>query len=126
MSGTQNRHPGVVTKVCEYCGRPLVVAGAGRPRRYCTAACRQRAYRSRAVAAEVRERIELGQLALQLRDNADRLLLLSQGWQPPDGTDPLDALLTETVHLATELAQRGHVLGGYETGHETPIPRSPD
>ncbi|GLW92680.1 hypothetical protein [Actinokineospora globicatena] len=103
-----------------------MVAGSGRPRRYCTAACRQRAYRSRAVAAEVRERIELGQLALQLRDKADRLLLLSQGWQPPDGTDPLDGLLAETAHLATELSRRGHILGGYETGHETPIPRSPD
>ncbi|GAA2971551.1 hypothetical protein GCM10010483_14600 [Actinokineospora diospyrosa] len=116
----------MVTKVCEYCGRALVVAGAGRPRRYCTAACRQRAYRSRAIAAEVRERIELGQLALQLRDNADRLLLLSQGWHPPDGTDNLDDLLSTTVRLATELSHRGHVLGSDETGHETPLPRSPD
>ncbi|MBM7772030.1 hypothetical protein JOD54_002234 [Actinokineospora baliensis] len=126
MSDPQNRHPNVVTKVCEYCGRPLVVAGAGRPRRYCTAACRQRAYRGRAIAAEVRARIELGQLALQLRDNADRLLLLSQGWHPPDGTDNVDDLLTTTVRLATELQRHGYLLGSDETSHETPLPRSPD
>ncbi|WP_035303616.1 hypothetical protein [Actinokineospora inagensis] len=112
--------------MCEYCGRPIVAVTAGRPRRYCTAACRQRAYRSRALAADARERIELGQLALQLRDNADRLLLLAQGWQPPDGADPVDSVLTDTVRLATELAARGHVLRSDEGGHETPAPRSPE
>jgi DNA-binding MarR family transcriptional regulator len=33
--------------VCAVCGCPLRPGGAGRPSRYCSAACRQRAYRAR-------------------------------------------------------------------------------
>jgi AcrR family transcriptional regulator len=34
-------------KACEVCGRPVADGPAGRPRAYCSAACRQRAYRHR-------------------------------------------------------------------------------
>lgn len=35
------------TRVCVMCGTPLDPAGSGRPRAYCSRACRQRAYRER-------------------------------------------------------------------------------
>lgn len=36
---------------CRWCGRPLPArAGAGRPRRYCRAGCRQQAYAARRLA----------------------------------------------------------------------------
>lgn len=35
---------------CEHCGAPLEVFKAGRPSRYCSSACRQRAYRRRKAA----------------------------------------------------------------------------
>ena len=33
--------------VCGSCGRPITRAGSGRPARFCSDACRQRAYRQR-------------------------------------------------------------------------------
>ncbi|GAC1354268.1 MAG: hypothetical protein NVSMB4_15830 [Acidimicrobiales bacterium] len=47
---TQNQelretHP----SACKWCHTPLVQAGRGRPRRYCKASCRQRAYEHRCV-----------------------------------------------------------------------------
>ncbi|MEV0341560.1 TetR family transcriptional regulator [Nocardia sp. NPDC050713] len=38
---------------CPVCGTALAVPGAGRPRRYCSAACRQKAHRSRAAARAI-------------------------------------------------------------------------
>jgi AcrR family transcriptional regulator len=35
---------------CEVCGRPVVSSTRGRPRRYCSHACRERAYRMRVAA----------------------------------------------------------------------------
>jgi DNA-binding MarR family transcriptional regulator len=37
----------VSTPTCRVCGRPLAPGEQGRPPRYCSAACRQRAYRAR-------------------------------------------------------------------------------
>ncbi|NRQ40406.1 TetR/AcrR family transcriptional regulator [Nonomuraea sp. NN258] len=53
--GRHQRHPGDErrdekrdeTSVCEECGAPLEAAPSGRPRVYCSRACRQRAYRKR-------------------------------------------------------------------------------
>lgn len=38
---------------CRVCGRPIAPGGQGRPLRYCSAACRQRAYRVRKQPPEV-------------------------------------------------------------------------
>lgn len=108
------------------CGTGIAVANVGRPRRYCSAACRQAAYRSRALAAATGNRTAMAALAVRLRDNADKLWLLSQGWVPPGGHgDPaLDTLLTETVATAVELARRGRA-GGDGT-RDASAPGSPD
>lgn len=45
MAGKPHR-PGIVPR-CDVCQRPLSKAGRGRPRRYCSHACRQIAYRQR-------------------------------------------------------------------------------
>lgn len=36
---------------CQMCGTPLAIAGTGRPARYCSSACRQRAHRQRGASA---------------------------------------------------------------------------
>lgn len=38
---------------CRVCGGPIAPAGQGRPPRYCSAACRQRAYRARKQTPEI-------------------------------------------------------------------------
>jgi hypothetical protein len=91
---------------CRNCGTVVPVANVGRPRQYCSAACRQAAYRSREHAEAAGDRTAMAALAVRLRDNADQLWLISQGWAPPDGV-VLDTLLSETVALADELARRG-------------------
>jgi hypothetical protein len=65
-------------------------------------------------------------LAGRLRDNADQLWLISQGWAPPGGHDgaALDTLLTETVAVAEEMARRVQALSD-ETRNVSPPP-SPD
>ena len=104
----------------------MPLANAGRPRRYCSAACRQAAYRSRGFAATASDRTALAALAVRLRDNADQLWLISQGWTAPRGHDgaTLDSLLTDTVAVAEEMARRGQALGD-GTRDDNP-PSSPD
>jgi len=67
---------------CEICARPLAPAGRGRPPRYCSSACRARAYRSRKVpeAAEpppdiplTPERIVRAAVTIADRDGVDAL-----------------------------------------------------
>lgn len=56
---------------CEECGRPLDVFKAGRPSRYCSSACRQRAYRRRK--------------AVKLPDD----MLAARRWVAADGKRPV-------------------------------------
>lgn len=58
----------------------------------------------------------MAELAGRLRDNADQLWLISQGWSPP-GATALDALLTETVAVVEEMARRA---GRNETRNVSP------
>ncbi|MEO7888464.1 MAG: hypothetical protein ABIW19_00505 [Vicinamibacterales bacterium] len=46
----QPRAGHVVRQQCEGCGRTFVPSGVGRPRKYCTDACRQRVWALRAAA----------------------------------------------------------------------------
>jgi hypothetical protein len=65
-------------KRCQWCGRPTADAAAtGRPRRFCRAGCRQRAYEARRRAAEVglSER-ELIVARTELDELHDRLYVL--------------------------------------------------
>lgn len=91
--------------ICEQCGTRFAAADTGRPRRYCSARCRQRAYRAREVARTGLDPNDeaLGALARRIRDNADRLWLFSQGWHPPTG-ETLARLAEDTARLAQELA----------------------
>jgi hypothetical protein len=111
---------------CRNCGNDIAAAGAGRPRRYCRAACRQAAYRTRASEAAARDRGALAALAVRLRDNADRLWLISQGWAPAEGRpeDAVEALLAEAVAVVGEMTGQGRVTG--DGIRDDPPPGSPD
>lgn len=89
------------------CGTEVRVASSGRPRRYCSAACRQAAYRARTLVAAAEDRTALAELAVRLRDNADRLWLISQGWTSPGDGYALNSLLTDTVAVAEEMFRLG-------------------
>ena len=94
---------------CRRCGAPLPDAGNGRPRLYCSPACRQRAYRARrAVVAHPGAAAEaLAALAAALRDDAELILLLSRGWTAPDDSRDLtvDALVRDAMRLVGRLAE---------------------
>lgn len=94
---------------CRNCENEIPAAGAGRPRRYCSAACRQAAYRTRVSAATARNLGAMAALAIRLRDNADRLWLISQGWVPAEGgrEDAVETLLAETAAVVEEMAALG-------------------
>jgi AcrR family transcriptional regulator len=49
-SGEKRHADGAARPVCGSCGSPLTRAGSGRPARFCSPACRQRAYRRRRSA----------------------------------------------------------------------------
>lgn len=95
---TKNSH-------CENCGTELSVVHIGRPRRYCSAACRQAAHRLR-MLSPASEHAAMSALAVRLRDNADQLWLIIQGWTPPSdqGGAALDALLADTIAVAEEMS----------------------
>ncbi|HEX4703171.1 MAG TPA: hypothetical protein VH352_13655 [Pseudonocardiaceae bacterium] len=99
---------------CRICGRPIPAGGTGRPRLYCSPACRQRAYRGRRAVAEHPAGAVgvLGSVAGQLRENADLIVLLCTGWAPPADADgvTLARLLADTDHLATQLRELGALL----------------
>jgi hypothetical protein len=57
------------------------------------------------------DRTALAELAVRLRDNADQLWLISQGWSPPGGGSALCSLLTDTVAVAEEMARLGDGIG---------------
>jgi hypothetical protein len=107
--------------ICLQCHMVLEPAPSGRPRLYCSASCRQRAYRQRSRTA-MHDGGELLALARNLRDNAERLLLLAQGWQPPDESSPasLTQLAADTAILAARLADLDRApLPAPRTGDET-------
>ena len=93
---------------CAHCGAPLAVAASGRPRRYCSAACRQRSYRERVAG---RTALDLGALAALVRDRAELLRLVCQGWHPPDG-GAVRALFADTAVLTAELSVRCRAWAG--------------
>jgi hypothetical protein len=119
--------------ICLQCHTALEPAASGRPRRYCSARCRQRAYRLRArVAAQDTD--GLVALARHLRDNVDRLWMLAQGWHPPPdepGPVSIPDLAADTAHVAARLAELDQVRlpkqrNGDETDDEIRMSPSPD
>jgi hypothetical protein len=88
--------------------------GTGRPRLYCSPACRQRAYRGRrAVVGHPDGAVGvLGALAGQLRENAELIVRLATGWVPPAEVDgvTLVRLLADTDHVAAQLREVGALL----------------
>ncbi|GLX02940.1 hypothetical protein [Microtetraspora sp. NBRC 16547] len=101
---------------CEGCGAPLQRAGTGRPARYCSQACRQRAYRARkapetAIAAPSTAPIApdhpayrlAGDVAQAVRRAADAISL---GLGAGAALDQARAALTDLARLADEAVPR--------------------
>lgn len=120
--------------LCLQCHAPLEPAASGRPRLYCSARCRQRAYRERSRTATGDDGGELFTLARHLRDNVDRLWMLAQGWHPPPddhGLASIPDLAADTAQLAARLADLDELhlpmpREGDETDDETGTRPSPD
>lgn len=66
------------TQACRWCGRPFAIAGRrGRPRKFCTQACRQKDYISRLRAQDAGlAETELVITRTELEDLRDRLYVL--------------------------------------------------
>ncbi|MBU5655326.1 MULTISPECIES: hypothetical protein [Corynebacterium] len=51
MIGTQDPQPGKPTRrgsaTCQWCGKEIAQGGRGRPRKFCSPSCKQRAYEQR-------------------------------------------------------------------------------
>jgi hypothetical protein len=92
----------------------MASGGTGRPRLYCSPACRQRAYRGRRAVVGHPDGVfgVVGALAGQLRENAELIVRLATGWVPPAEVDgvTLARLLADTDHLAAQLREVGALL----------------
>ncbi|MFI9005607.1 hypothetical protein ACIGNX_00050 [Actinosynnema sp. NPDC053489] len=95
---------------CQQCGRALTAPTTGRPRRYCSSACRQRAFRARRSAERSAGALpgQLEAVAAQLRDNAEVIRFLARGWTPVDA----DVSLVDLIQATAELTERLRELGG--------------
>lgn len=56
---------------CATCGRPVAIAATGRPRRYCSNRCKQKAVRNRRILLDVLTEIEAMRLGVALIDWSD-------------------------------------------------------
>lgn len=104
------------TRACRWCGRPFeVVGGAGRPRRFCTQACRQRDYISRLRARDAGlAETELVITRAELDELRDKLYVLECAVEDArrdlaaggDPTEALDWVIESAVPLfATPLGE---------------------
>ena len=98
------------TDRCAWCGRPFErSAGAGRPRRYCKRACRQRDYEARRRASERGlDEDELIITRTELNELRDRLFVLSETVKDveadltDDAADDERRLLTVLLYAARQ------------------------
>ncbi|TQM78894.1 hypothetical protein FHX81_1180 [Saccharothrix saharensis] len=100
---------------CQQCRTEFAASATGRPRLYCSSACRQRAFRARRdverTAVALPGQVEA--LAVALRDNAEVIRFLARGWTP---VEP-DVSLPDLLRTTAELAERLRDLGGRLVDH---------
>lgn len=92
---------------CRQCRKELTARITGRPRLYCSAACRQRAFRVRRLNEAAALPGELDALAAELRDNAEAIRFLARGWSPPEPGPSLAELIQDTADVAERLRELG-------------------
>lgn len=96
---------------CRQCRGEFEARATGRPRLYCSAACRQRAFRARRLTERSATALpgQLEALAVELRDNAEVIRFLARGWSP---LEPGPSL-AELIEVTAEVAERLRELGGH-------------
>jgi hypothetical protein len=94
---------------CQQCRREFTARTTGRPRRYCSSACRQRAFRARRHTEESAAGLpgEVEALAVELRDKAEIIRFLIRGWAAPEPGVPLMDLIQTTADVAERLRELG-------------------
>ncbi|WP_254868269.1 hypothetical protein [Corynebacterium sp. Marseille-Q2823] len=74
MIGTQDPQPGKPsrhrTATCQWCGKEIAQGGRGRPRKFCSPSCKQRAYEQRHNVVGTSIPVDA---VILTPDNADRL-----------------------------------------------------
>lgn len=94
--------------ICPQCARRFDNEPLGRRRVYCSAACRQRAYRQRSAVHNNPEilRESVRTAASAIREYGSVIVLLTEGWSPPEhlaGHHRIDHLVADIEHLAGKL-----------------------
>ncbi|MCC8249160.1 hypothetical protein [Saccharothrix luteola] len=104
---------------CQQCRKEFAERSTGRPRRYCSSACRQRAFRARRVSERSAVALpgQVEALAAELRDNAEVIRFLARGWTPVEPEMSLSDLIETTADLAERLRELGGRLADAPSGH---------
>ena len=94
---------------CQECRQEFPARSTGRPRLYCSPACRQRAFRARRLGERSALALprQLEALAVELRDNAEVIRFLARGWAPPGADVSLADLIAATADVADRLRELG-------------------
>jgi hypothetical protein len=110
---------------CQQCRKEFAGRSTGRPRLYCSPACRQRAFRARQVVERSAVALpgQVEALAVELRDNAEEIRFLARGWTPVEPDVSLPDLIQATAALAERLRDLGGRLADALPGTELRNPR---
>ncbi|KHO29505.1 hypothetical protein NX84_07405 [Corynebacterium minutissimum] len=115
--GTQDRQPGSPRRkgatTCQWCGKDIPQGGRGRPRKFCSASCKQRAYEQRQNVAgttiPANAVILTPEKADQLRDSLFELRCCAEdvatAASESASAEEMEELCTELVTLARKLEE---------------------
>ncbi|WP_367128885.1 hypothetical protein [Saccharothrix sp. HUAS TT1] len=103
---------------CQECRQEFAARTTGRPRLYCSSACRQRAFRARRLGERSARALpgQVEALAVELRDNAEVIRFLVRGWAPPEPGTSLADLIAATADVADRLRELGGSLSDLPSG----------
>jgi hypothetical protein len=95
----------LVSRTCGWCGAPVVYRGTGRPPRYCSKSCRNRASEVRTAERRLERDIVAGRIpgdGTPVREVVERVVRVPEQHRPP----PAPVSATAWTRLLTELARQ--------------------